>query len=133
MALIGKPLFTEFGVHVEAQGFEDTERWLEGFEERVMTPLDNSIFDALESAEERRFDYLAPKFHRSGHLRASFTERHAPGAIRRAKGLTGDFGSSIAYSRAAAHQGGHYLLLIDAQGQREVAQAVMDNITGKGE
>lgn len=120
-------------IHITAIGHKEAAHDLEGVAARAKAPLSEAIWDPLHDSEKRVFMRLRPKMRDSGKLERSLTERHAVGAVRtlHKSGKTARFGTRVKYARAAAHQVGSYILVIDRQAHEEMHRATMDYIIGK--
>jgi hypothetical protein len=64
-----------------------------------VAPAFDDVFDMLEAGEKELFRSVRPKYVRSGALKASLTQRLAPGAIRKVHHDSAEFGTSIWYAK----------------------------------
>lgn len=113
-------------LEVEVIGDEDAEADMNGVARRVLLPDWEYAMKAYEKAEARHFaGPLRGKLVRTGRLKRSLT-RSGGDAIREAHGNTAFFGTRVDYARAAASKAGHYVLVIDKEGQREFTKRLAD-------
>jgi hypothetical protein len=116
-------------LHIEWEpiGYPEAILTYEGVARRARHPDMDGAMRALERAEMRRFDQLAPKYVRTGRLLESLTE-DGRNAIRAQHGERAQFGTRVQYARAAGHRGGDLLIWIDDKGIREYTEAILDEI-----
>jgi hypothetical protein len=122
---------TGLNYEISAHGFDAAIARLGGVAERaeawqVVAP---KIFDTLEEGEARIFVRLHGRMVKSGDLRASLTERSAPGAVRRVGHEDIEFGTSVWYARAAASRAKLRILRTTPKARREIKALVGAYVT----
>lgn len=86
---------------VETTGLNDARLKMRGFARRMVLPQPalDAAMHVLEEGEKALFESFDGKYVDTGALEASLTQATANGAIRRAHGLTVEFGTSLWYAR----------------------------------
>lgn len=120
---------------IQPLGTEKTSSDLAGVAHRLQNaePAYLQVARILERGEQRLFTRLRGKYVDTGATRASLTQPHANGAIRRAHADELVFGSSIWYAKFLRKGKKSAVLVLQPTERKAITQTVLDYVTSGDE